>query len=100
MELSTKFKRGTLNDLKKANKAISKLTSNQTKLLFPKISGKPKIISHSDAGFHNLPDKISSGRGHIIFLEGNDGRTAPLGWLSNKVKRVVGSTVAAEALSN
>ena len=99
VELSTKFKRGTLNDLKKANKAIIKLTSNPTKLLFPKISGKLKIISHSDAGFHNLPDKISSGRGHIIFLEGDDGRAAPLGWTSNKVKRVVGSTVAAEALS-
>ena len=71
-----------------------------TKLLFPKISGKFKIISHSNAGFHNLPDKISSGRGHIIFLEGDDGRAAPLGWTCNKVKRVVGSTVAAEALSN
>ena len=99
VELSTKFKRGTLGDLKKANKAINKLTSSPTKLLFPKINGKVNITTHSDAGFHNLPDQISSGRGHIIFLEGEGGRAAPLGWTSNKVKRVVGSTVAAEALS-
>ena len=31
--------------------------------------------------------------------EGEGGQAAPLGWTSNKVKRVVGSTVAAEALS-
>lgn len=99
VELSTKFKKGTLGDLKKANKAISKLTSSPIKLLFPKITGKVKITTHSDAGFHNLPDQISSGRGHIIFLEGEGGQAAPLGWTSNKVKRVVGSTVAAEALS-
>ena len=99
VELSTKFKKGTLGDLKKANKAINKLTSNPTKLLFPKITGKMRLTTHSDAGFHNLPDQISSGRGHIIFLEGEGGQAAPLGWASNKVKRVVGSTVAAEALS-
>ena len=99
VELSTKFKKGTLGDLKKANKAINKLTSNPTKLLFPKITGKLRLNTYSDAGFHNLPDQISSGRGHIIFLEGEGGRAAPLGWTSNKVKRVVGSTVAAEALS-
>ena len=37
-------------------------------------------------------------RYHIVFLTGG-GRAAVLGWNSNKVKRVVGSTVAAEALS-
>ena len=32
-------------------------------------------------------------------LAGSGGRAAPLGWTSNKVRRVVHSTVAAEALS-
>ena len=99
VELSTKFKKGELEDLKKANKAIIRLASSPTKVLFPKISGSLKIVVYSDAAFQNLPDQISSGRGHIVMLAGSGGRTAPLGWTSNKVRRVVHSTVAAEALS-
>ena len=99
VELSTKFKQPQLEDLKKANKAIVRLAANPVKLLFPKITGGLKIVIYSDAAFRNLPDQISSGRGHIVFLTGGGGQAAPLGWTSNKVKRVVGSTVAAEALS-
>ena len=99
VELSTRFKQPQLEDLKKANKAITKLVANPVKLLFPKITGSLKIVVYCDAAFRNLPDQISSGRGHVVFLTGAGGRAAPLGWTSNKVKRVVGSTVAAEALS-
>ena len=35
----------------------------------------------------------------MIFLTGEDNLAATLAWNSNKVKRVVGSTIAAEALS-
>ena len=42
---------------------------------------------------------MSSGRGHVIFLTGDDNLAATLAWKNNKVKRVVGSTIAAEALS-
>ena len=99
VELSTKFKKGELGDLKKANKAIVRLTSSPIKVLFPKITGGLKIVVYSDAAFQNLPDQTSSGRGHIVMLAGSGGRSAPLGWTSNKVRRVVHSTVAAEALS-
>ena len=99
VELSTKFKNPQLEDLKKANKVISKLLTTPTKVLFPKLVGNLKIITFSDAAFRNLPDQISSGRGHIVFLAGENGKVAPLGWNSNKIKRVVGSTLAAEALS-
>ena len=54
----------------------------------------------SDRAFANLPDKISSGSGHIVFITGSAGEgAAPIAWTSNKVKRVVESTPAAEALS-
>ena len=99
VELSTKFKNPTLEDLKKANKAISVLSSTHIKLMFPKMKGNLQIITHSDAAFRNLPDKISSGRGHVVFLTGDKNQAALIAWASNKVKRVVGSTVAAEALS-
>ena len=69
------------------------------KVLFPKIKGKLAVKIYSDASFQNLPDQVSSGRGHVIFLTGDDNLAATLAWNSNKVKRVVGSTIAAEALS-
>ena len=99
VELSTKFRNPTLEDLKKANKAISVLSSTHIKLMYPKMKGNLQIITHSDAAFRNLPDKISSGRGHVVFLTGDKNQAALIAWASNKVKRVVGSTVAAEALS-
>ena len=99
VEISTQFKHPLMEDLKKANKAINKLTTNPVKVFFPKIKGKLKIVMYSDAAFWNLPDQTSSGQGHIIFLTGEENRSAPLSWSSNKVKRVVGSTLAAEAMS-
>ena len=99
VDLSTKFKQPVLEDLKKANKGIVRLKSNPSKLLFPKLTGKLVIEIYNDAGFRNLPDQISSGRGHVIFLKGENERYSPLAWNSNKIKRVVSSTIAAEALS-
>ena len=56
-----------------------------------------KILCFSDASYANLPKEGSQG-GNIIFL--TDGtRSAPLQWSSNRIKRVVRSTLAAETLS-
>ena len=57
------------------------------------------MITYSDASYGNLIDGVSSGRGHVIFLADENLRSAPLAWTVNKVKRVVTSTLAAEALS-
>ena len=57
-----------------------------------------KIITYSDASFRNLPDQISSAGGHVIFIADQNNNLAPIGWSSNKIKRVVGSTGAAEGL--
>ena len=99
VELSTRFSQPTLEDLKKANKAITRLAATPIKILFPRLSGNLRVEVYSDAAFRNLPDQISSGRGHIVFLANEKNKAAPLGWNSNKVKRVVGSTIAAEGLS-
>ena len=40
VELSNKFNKGCMEDLKKANRTIAKLLSNPMKVLFPKIKGK------------------------------------------------------------
>ena len=75
LELSTKFKKGELNDLKKA---INRLANNPVKLLFPKITGGLSLVVYSDGAFQNLPDQIGSRRGHFIMLAGSRGRVAPL----------------------
>ena len=99
VELSSIIKTAQLEDLKMANESIVKLEATPTKML-PKIEGKLKVVTYSDAAFRNLPDQISSEGGHLVFLTNEkEQEAATLAWTSNKVKRVVGSTLAAEALS-
>ena len=99
MELSMKFNNATVQDLIRARRVISRLQTNSYAILFPKLSGDVVIQAFSDASFANLIDGVSSGRGQIIFLADWENRAAPLTWTANKVKRVVSSTLAAEALS-
>ena len=57
------------------------------------------ILSYSDASYANiLPDKTKSGEGYLTFLCDHRGNCSLLNWKSNKIKRVVHSTVAAEGL--
>ncbi|XP_066923739.1 uncharacterized protein [Clytia hemisphaerica] len=57
-----------------------------------------KIKVFTDASFNNLNDGNSQG-GHIVFCTDVMGRCTAISWSSNKVKRVVRSTLAAETLS-
>ena len=100
VELSSKIKAAQLEDLKKANKTIARLLAMPSRLLYRGIVGKMKIVTYSDASFQNLADQISSGGEDIVFLTNEEEQeTALLAWSSNKLKRVIGSTLAAEALS-
>ena len=58
-----------------------------------------KLVVYTDASYENLPDGVSSAGGNIIFIVGENNRCCPISWCSNKIKRVVKSTIAAEALS-
>ena len=77
VELSMNFKKACLEDLKKANKAINRLKGNPVKVTFPKIEGNLEIAVFSDGTFTNLPNKISSGSRHIVFITGSAGEGAP-----------------------
>ena len=100
MELSMRFNNATVNDLRRAKKVVNRLNTEDVSILFPRLSaGKLSIRTYSDASFANLIDGVSSGRGHVIFLVDDHDQSSPLHWTSNKVKRVVNSTLAAEALS-
>ncbi|CAC5404048.1 unnamed protein product [Mytilus coruscus] len=52
----------------------------------------------NDASFGNLPDGGSQG-GYVVFLMGVDGKVNPITWHSKKLRRVVRSTLASEALA-
>lgn len=101
VNVSSRFKHATVADLIRANRNITKLKRNSSHILFPDLSDSSSwsIITFSDASLSNLSDGISSTGGHVIILLGENQRCAPLNRSCAKIKRVVKSTLAAEALS-
>jgi len=87
--------------LLQANKVIRKLKSEPSKIVFPRLGQLESLhlLLYNDASYANLPDGTSSTGARIIFLSGDGGRCCPISWSSTKIKRVVKSTLAAEALS-
>ena len=58
-----------------------------------------KVVVFTDASLCNISDGTGSTGAHIVWLVDNHGKCCPLSWHANKIKRVVRSTIAAEALS-
>ncbi len=58
-----------------------------------------ELIVFTDASYANLPDRVSSAGGYVVFLRGSNGSCSPISWSSKKIKRVVKSSLAAESLS-
>lgn len=96
---SRKNNSATVQDLLDLNGVVSKL-NDKKKIRFPKLNLKDgvKIVVHSDASFGNLDNKVNSGRGYIIFLCSGS-YACVLAWASNKVRRVVNSTLESETLA-
>ena len=97
--LSMKFQSGTVEDLLSLNKVIKKVKLKEGIVRFPCI-GDPKewkIFVFPDASFANLPDGVSSAMAYVVFLVGTG--VCVLNWKSNKIVRVVKSTLAAETLA-
>ena len=93
-----------LSDLKlktKINKVVRKAKNNQYKLIYPSLESSEglELLLFCDASYANLSDRYSSAGGHLIFLKGKNGKICPVSWGSKKIRRVVKSTLAAEALS-
>ena len=85
----------------KLNKAVRKAKYNQYRMVFPCLesSESMELLLYTDAAYANLSDRFSSTGGHVIFLKGKNGRICPISWSAKKIKRVVKSTLAAEALA-
>ena len=101
VELSTKFKKGMVEDLIRAIKVLRKAQTELSSLTFPDLGEFQnwKIVVYTDAAHANLCDGFSSMGAQIVFLIGKQQKCATIAWQGGKIKRVVKSTIAAEALS-
>ena len=100
IELSTKLQRGKVKDLVRAVKCLRKLKDEEAWVKFSKLGPVKtwKMVVYTDAAHANL-NSVSSVGGHVIFIVDEDGLACPVSWKANKIKRVVRSSLAAEALS-
>ena len=69
--------------------------------MFPVLSKNDNwsIIIFTDASHANLADGAGSMGAHAVFLVDEHGNCCTLAWHAGKIKRVVRSTIAVEALS-
>ena len=100
MELSTYTSSVKVKHLKILNKVVKKVSYGPKEIRYTPMDidqGELQVVFYSDASLGNLPNKVHSGRGYLVFI--SDGRRASLvAWSSNKIKRVVHSVFGAETL--
>jgi hypothetical protein len=102
IDMSTKLKEGTVAHLIRAIKASNRLKEIKSIVSFPKMNKdikEWKIIVLTDASLGNISNGTGSTESHVIWIVDNDSNSCPISWQANKIKRVVRSTIAAEALS-
>ena len=101
LHLSTQMKHPKVKDALYANKVVRKLKGSDSYVSYKHLGTieRLKIVVFCDASWANLPDGVSSAGGYVILLMGDDSKCCPLDWSSTKIKRVVHSTLSAEALA-
>ena len=101
IELSTRFRKGIVSDLLRSVKVIHKLREGPSRVIFPALGPTElwKIVVYSDAAHANLCDGVGSVGAHIVLIVGSHNRCAVVSWHAAKIKRIVRSSLAAEALS-
>ena len=101
IDLSTKFASGVVEDLQRATKCIKKLKEQKSLVYLPCLNDMKtwRLVVYTDAALANLHDGVSSMGARLLFLVDDKQKCCLLSWHAGKVKRVVRSTIAAEALS-
>ena len=108
IELSTCFKKATVRNLKEVNKCIKMVKNENVNVVSPKLGNVTgwKIMTFGDGAHADIPDKVSSSGGHIVvsssgghivFLVDENG--SPLIWASNKIQKIVRSSLSGEAMT-
>ena len=102
IDMSTKLKEGTVDQMIRAVKAVNRLKEIKSVVLFPELSpnfNDWKILVFTDASLGNINNGTGSTESNIIWIVDCENKFCPIAWQANKIKRVVRSTIAAEALS-
>ena len=101
IEMSTKFVNGKVRDLNQAAKATRRVKDNESSFLIRNMGPVSGWIIEvfTDASLGNLHDGVNSTSAQIIIIRNSSGDCAPIMWQANKIKRIVDSSLAAEALS-
>ena len=98
-EISSRISSATVADILTVNKTIKFVKSSPGYITIPKLDmSSLAIAAYSDSSFNNLPNGNSQGA-FVVFLTDTHNKSCPVSWSSNKVKRVVRSTLAAETLA-
>ena len=100
--LSTKVGKATLVDFRQAIKIMKKAKIEPTEMKFVNLGPVDEwtIEGHGDAGYRSLPDKVSSCGGQVVIIANRRRKMCcVVSWKSKKLKRVVSSSTAAEALA-
>ena len=100
--MSTKVGKATADDMKQLVKLVKKMKAEVTEMKFIDIGPVCDWIieGHGDAGYKSLPDKVSSCGGQVISVKNKTtGAQCVVSWRSKKLKRVVTSSTAAEAMA-
>ena len=98
-DISSRITTATLSDIKLINKTIKFIKSNKNSIMIPKLDLNNLTIKvYTDASFNNLDGGYSQG-GEVIFLTDPSGKSSVICWSSNRIRRVVRSTLAAETLA-
>ena len=98
--LAAFVKGATVQNIIDDNKVILKLKSEEVALKFQFLGNENalELVIFSDASLGNLPDGGTQD-GHFIMIFWENGRFSPLYWQSKRIRRVVRSTLAGEALA-
>ena len=95
-QTSSKIKHATVADITSINKVIYKVKKEQAYIHFPTLDlSSIHLRVYSDASFNSLPDRGSQ-EGYIVLVADYAGKCSPISWSSNRIRRVVCSTLAAE----
>ena len=100
-QLSIKLNHATVSDFCIACKAIRRLKSSNIDLLISKMDlskGDISLYVYTDAAFKNQDEKVRSTMAYVMYIV-KDNLYCPIEWRTNKIKRVVHNTLAAEAMA-
>ena len=98
-QFSSKVTQAVVEDIVQLIKIVHRAKKHDAKVIIPQLDfSTVQITIYTDSNLNNLPNGGSQ-EGHIVFLSDKDNNYVPISWVSQRIQRVVRSTLAAEAVS-